>query len=459
MDGILRARYLLHGHRPSVHARPRGRTRRPRRGGGRPRRSPRCRDVRAVRSSHGRSGHAACHARVGPRGSDAPRGWFPDTRARTPPVRAGPALRVYPEALRVRPAAARSARTHPVVRCPWVGAVGGVVDLHPVSRSDPEAALMPGPFVHHIDPIIGTIGGVHLWWYGLSYSAGFLNAFLFLRRRRPSLGLSERSLYNLVLLLAIGVLLGGRSLVVFSNEWSFYREHPSLIPAVWIGGLATHGLIVGGAAGVFAFCILWKRPFRPIFDVLAVAAAVILGFGRIGNFIDGQIVGSLTSVPWAVRFPEADGFRHPVVLYDGFKNFLLVPLLIWVERRGAPPGRVAALFVFLYSVLRIPIDLLRDYPITTFGLPTGQAFNLIMVTVGLALMLKSLWRPTAGLPARHEPDAPAGWRRWAFIAVMVFAMVIPSDATRDVPERYGRRHPGLEHSAMYPNLPDDLGRR
>ena len=203
---------------------------------------------------------------------------------------------------------------------------------------------MPGPFVHNIDPIIATVAGVHLWWYGLSYSAGFLNAFLFLRRRREATrALGSDLCYSLVLLLSTGVLVGGRSLVVFSNEWSFYREHPALIPAVWIGGLATHGLIVGGAAGVLTFCVIRRRPFRPIFDVLAIAAAVILGFGRIGNFIDGQIVGSLTSVPWAVRFPEADGFRHPVVLYDGLKNFLLVPVLLFVRaarRAAGTRGRV-----------------------------------------------------------------------------------------------------------------------
>ena len=136
--------------------------------------------------------------------------------------------------------------------------------------------------------------------------------------------------------------------------------------------------------------------------MLAVAAALILGFGRIGNFIDGQIVGSLTSMPWAVRFPEADGFRHPVVLYDGLKNFLLVPVLLEIERRGAPPGRIAALFVFLYAALRIPIDLLRDYPITTFGLPTGQAFNVIMATVGLVLLLKSWLASRRGTSARRQ---------------------------------------------------------
>jgi phosphatidylglycerol:prolipoprotein diacylglycerol transferase len=300
---------------------------------------------------------------------------------------------------------------------------------------------------------------VHLWWYGLSYSAGFLNAFLFIRSRRASLGLSDQSVYSLVLMLATGVLLGGRSLVVFGNEWSFYREHPTLIPAIWIGGLATHGLIVGGAAGVMTFCLVRQRPFRPIFDVLAVSAALILGFGRIGNFIDGQIVGSLTTLPWGVRFPETDGFRHPVVLYDGLKNFLLVPVLLWVGRRGVPAGRVAALFVLLYAAFRIPIDLLRDYPISTFGLPTGQVYNVMMAIAGLAFVTKSWLRPGAALPPPPELPAPPAWRRWAFVAMLLFAMVIPSDATRDVPERYGRRHPGLEHTALYPNLPDDLSRR
>jgi phosphatidylglycerol:prolipoprotein diacylglycerol transferase len=310
-----------------------------------------------------------------------------------------------------------------------------------------------GPFVHQIDPIIGTVLGVHLWWYGASYAFGLLSAHLFLRRRRESLGLSLRSVYTLTLSLSMGVLVGGRSLVVFSNEWdSFYRGHPQLIPAVWLGGLATHGLVAGGALGVFAFCLATRRPFRPIFDVLAVAAAMILGFGRIGNFIDGQIVGGLTDVPWAVKFPEADGFRHPVVLYDGLKNFLLIPVLLWVRHRGAPPGRLAALFVLLYPSLRMPIDLLREYPIRTLGLPTGQTFNLIMAGVGAGLLIKSWLRPAIRLPVRADAPASPRWRRWAMAALLLATMVIPSDATRDIAERYGRRHPGLTHSQMYPPL-------
>jgi len=314
-----------------------------------------------------------------------------------------------------------------------------------------------GPFVHAIDPIIFSAFGLHAWWYGLSYSLGFLNAYLSLRRHRNRIGLSAALVLELTLSLTVGVLVGGRTLVVF-NEWGFYRDHAVLIPALWLGGLATHGLIGGGAAGVFLFCLMRRRPFRPIFDALAIPAAVILGCGRIGNFIDGQIVGSLTDVPWAVKFPEADGFRHPVVLYDGLKNFALIPCLLAVRRAGVPAGRLAALFVALYAGLRLPIDLLREYPLRLAGLPSGQAVNLLMALAGVALLVKNCLRPPlAGWREQPDPAAPADqraatWQQLTFAALLALSLVIPSDATRDIVARYGHRHAGLTHSAIYPAL-------
>lgn len=314
--------------------------------------------------------------------------------------------------------------------------------------------------VHRIDPILFTIAGIHLWWYGLSYTMGFLNAHLFLRRQRERLGLSLRSSYSLTLCLAAGVLIGGRALVVFDHEWDFYREHLTLIPAVWLGGMATHGLLAGGCLGVFAYCLARHLPFRPIFDALSIPAALIMGFGRIGNFIDGQIVGSITAVPWAVQFPEADGFRHPVVLYDGLKNFLIIPILLWARHRGAPPGRLAALFVLLYAGLRVPIDLLREYPVNALGLPTGQGNNVIMTVIGAVLFVVN-WRRYRNIPAGAirqvdalpaETDAAPRWRRAALALVLLFPLLIPSDATRDIPSLYGHRHSGLEYSAMYPRI-------
>lgn len=309
------------------------------------------------------------------------------------------------------------------------------------------------PYVHDIDPILFSVGGVHVWWYGLSYAAGFLNAHIFLRRTRERLGLSLQSVYDLTLCLAVGVLAGGRLLVVTVNEWPFYREHLQLIPAIWLGGLATHGLITGGAVGVMIFCVVHRTPYRPVLDALAVAAALILGFGRIGNFIDGQIVGSVTNVVWAVKFPEAAGFRHPVVLYDGLKNFMLVPLLLWVQRRGVPPGRSAATFLLLYPALRIPIDFFRDYHAETAA--TGQTLNIVMAIVGALLLLRNWMRanpPSSPAAKKRELRGALGWRRLAFAAVLAIPLIIPSDATRDVPSVYGKRHPGLAYSPMYQKI-------
>ena len=317
-----------------------------------------------------------------------------------------------------------------------------------------------GPWIHDVDPIIVTVFGVHLWWYGLSYSLGFLNAHVFFMRRRAELGLSAREVQELSLLLSIGVLVGGRLLVVY-NERAFYHDHLALIPAVWLGGLATHGLILGGLTGVVIFCLLRRKSMLVMLDALAIPAALILCVGRIGNFIDGQIVGSVTSVPWAVKFPDAEGFRHPVVLYDGLKNLLIVPVLMHARRRGVPPGGLAARFLFLYAFVRIFIDCFREYPLTMLGLPAGQTMNLLMSAAGIALLWRNRRRPLARMTASvaHENAAGMWWRRALFAVIAMGSMVIASDATRDIPAKYGKRHPGLEHSRLYPAIPNPPGER
>ena len=317
-----------------------------------------------------------------------------------------------------------------------------------------------GPYVHSIDPIIGSVFGMHLWWYGLSYAVGFSSILLFLVANRAELGFSRRRAYGLAIWVALGTLLGGRVVEVIFYEWPFYRSHPGLVPAYWLGGMATHGLLLGGTLGVAIFSWLYGRSFLLLTDVLAVSAAVILGAGRLGNFVDGQIVGSLTDVWWAVKFPDAEGFRHPVVLYDGLKNLLLIPLLLYVRRRHPPRGVVTGLFLFLYASLRIVVDAYREYPTTWLGIATGQALNIGVSVIGLLLLIRCLRRSgeaeDASSPVDHavEAEGPRGlwWRRLVFGALLLFSLTIPSDWTQDVPARYARRHPGLEHSTIYPAI-------
>lgn len=320
--------------------------------------------------------------------------------------------------------------------------------------------MLAATVVHRIDPVLLQIGDVCLWWYGLSYALGFLQIHLYLMRHRAHLAMSAREAAALGLTFAVAVLIGGRAVEVAFDEWPFYREHPALIPALWLGGMATHGLLAGAAAGTALVARLSGRSVLPLADALAVPGALLMGLGRIGNFIDGQIVGSVTDVPWAVQFPYAELPRHPVVLYDALKNLLLVPYLLHVRRTNPTPGAVAARFVFWYAFPRIFIDLLRDYPTHRLALGTGQTLNLVMAALGAALLYRSRLRRLGRL--RSHVAVPAGGatadvpmsaaQRVALGALLLFCLLIPSNWTQDIPAHYGARHPGLRHWWLYPPL-------
>jgi phosphatidylglycerol:prolipoprotein diacylglycerol transferase len=320
---------------------------------------------------------------------------------------------------------------------------------------------MIGGYVHSIDPVIADVAGLHLWWYGLGFSLGFLQIHRFLMRGRAPLGLSRREVWALSILTAAGVLAGGRTVEIAFDEWPFYRNHPWLMPAFWLGGMATHGLLVGAASATALFAVVWRKPFLALADALVVPGAFLMGVGRIGNFIDGQIVGTVTNVWWGVEFPYAGGFRHPVVLYDGAKNLLLMAFLLRVRKTSRTPGAAAARFVFWYALPRIFIDLFRDYPTHRFAIGTGQTLNLVMTAIGAVLLARSRLRrlgrlkATARSPMPLAPgrDAPPHWaQRVAFTGLLAVCLTIPSNWTQNVPVRYGHRHPGLTHSRLYPDI-------
>jgi phosphatidylglycerol:prolipoprotein diacylglycerol transferase len=262
---------------------------------------------------------------------------------------------------------------------------------------------MTSPFIHNIDPVIGQIGGMYLWWYGLSYTLGFLGLFYWLRTVRESLGMNVRHVYDLTILIALGVLIGGRAVEVIFYEWAYYSTHPLHIFWVWLGGMSTHGILLGGTLSAWLFCRLNQKSFLAMADELVIPVAFIMGLGRIGNFIDGQIIGSVTDVWWAVKFPDADGFRHPVVLYDGLKNLLLIPVLLLLRRMHPPRGVLLGAFLLGYGFFRIFIDFFREYRMELFGLPPGQEFNIGMGIIGTILIIWSIKRGRTGAKPLTSP--------------------------------------------------------
>jgi phosphatidylglycerol:prolipoprotein diacylglycerol transferase len=294
---------------------------------------------------------------------------------------------------------------------------------------------MSSGFTHDFDKVIAHVFGLPLCWYGAVYTVGFLGVFGWFALRRSRLGLSMAHVLDLSIAIAIGVLIGGRAFDILVYELDYYRGHPLQALNWWRGGLATHGVLLGALVSVQAFCRLRGKPFLQVVDELTVPAAFLLAVGRLGNFMEGGVIGTATQLPWAVHYPDLAEARHPVALYESVKNLLLVPVLVWVLRRH-PAGRgvALALFVFLYAVLRFWVDLLRDYEAYWLGLDTGQYFNLLMTCVGLALLFWAVRRarhfengPTAASVV-HSPVGPV--RPLVFACLCLYPLGIPTSWTQ-----------------------------
>ena len=299
-----------------------------------------------------------------------------------------------------------------------------------------------GPFVLNIDPVLLDIGGIKLWYYGLAYALGFFGIFLWLMKRRLTIGLPVNEVWDLSIIFAVSSLIGGRVFEIFVYEWDIFRMDPLEAFRFWHGGMASHGVILGALAGMFFFCLVYKRNVFVIADELVIPAALFLALGRIGTHINGEVYGYSTGVWWAVKFPYAEGFRHPVALYDGIKNLLLIPILLSVRRNVvAMPGMLMAHFIFWYGFLRLFVDYFRDYGPELFGISTGQYYNLLMVAVGLLIIRRFSRRrynrktdlntlrfvPAAILSKIPSQMNTANYcKAIIFIVLLLFSMVIPS---------------------------------
>jgi phosphatidylglycerol:prolipoprotein diacylglycerol transferase len=299
-----------------------------------------------------------------------------------------------------------------------------------------------------VDPVLAEVGPLQLWYYGLAYAIGLLTVDIWVWLKRERLGFDGRDVAEFSLLFAAGVLLGGRIFDVILYEWFYYKDNVWQIPSLWQGGMATHGVLLGAVVGTLLFCRLRGKSFLTIADEIVIPGAVLMALGRIGNHINGEVYGSITNVVWAMEFPYAEGCRHPVALYDGLKNLLLVPILLGVRSIGLrrngylPRGLMLGHFVLWYGLLRVFVDLFREYDSYWLGIGRGQYFNLVMAVVGLCIVVAARRRARAepGVVRRSPRKAPAFWsKRLAFYALVVLCLTIPSGWTQQVLEGFEAR--------------------
>ncbi len=252
------------------------------------------------------------------------------------------------------------------------------------------------------DPVALAIGPVAIRWYGLMYLAGFV-AFIVLGRRRaanqPWHGVAPADLDDLLFYGVLGVILGGRLGEVLFYQPAYYLAHPLEILAVWQGGMSFHG----GFLGVLVAMTLWGRKsgkgFWQTTDFIAPLVPLGLGFGRIGNFINGELWGRVAdaSLPWAMVFPRVDALpRHPSPLYQALgEGVLLFAMLWWFSSRRRAPRAVSAVFLIGYGIARFVAEFFREPDAGIFGhsyvISMGQWLSLPMIAFGAWL----LWRARA----------------------------------------------------------------
>jgi phosphatidylglycerol:prolipoprotein diacylglycerol transferase len=224
--------------------------------------------------------------------------------------------------------------------------------------------MIPYP---RINPEIFSIGPFHVRWYGVMYVLGFLAAYFIVQKqdRSRQIGLVGNTAQDLIFYLAIGLLVGARlGYIVFYDysEYLTYLKNPLEIIATWHGGMSFHGGLIGATIACWWFCRRRKLPFWAVVDSVTLTAPIGLGLGRIGNFINGELLGLPSNTPWAMVFPDGGPLpRHPSQLYEAIvEGPILFLLLWWLRKRHFRDGMMLVFFLFFYGVFRFFIEFFKE---------------------------------------------------------------------------------------------------
>ncbi len=247
----------------------------------------------------------------------------------------------------------------------------------------------------NIDPILIDLGPIRVSWYGLMYVLGFLASYLLVRyqMRKKDFGISRLEVENLFFYLILGLIIGARLGYVLFYDLKMYLADPLEIIAVWHGGMSFHGGLIGVLIVGVLFSWKNKKSFWKIADLFIVTVPVGLGLGRIGNFINGELYGRVTQVPWGMIFPKGGSLpRHPSQLYEsGLEGVVLFLILWFLKDRKLPEGGLLAVFLSFYGLFRFIVEFFRE-PDVQLGFilgpfTMGQILCSFMIVGGIVLFL------------------------------------------------------------------------
>jgi|TARA_B100001971_G_C18135536_1_gene507368 phosphatidylglycerol:prolipoprotein diacylglycerol transferase len=249
-------------------------------------------------------------------------------------------------------------------------------------------------FYHNINPVLLKLGPFEIRYYGLFFVLGFVIAYFMLNylAKKKKIELTKDDVSDYLLYLIIGTVAGARIFYVLIYNLKFYLANPLQIFAVWQGGLSFHGGLIGAVLAVIIFTKKRKFDFYELADLTVIPLALGLALGRIGNFTNGELFGRITNVPWAFKFSDAEGFRHPSQIYASLKNLLNFAVLWNLKNFKLPKGFLFWFFVTFYAFLRFIVEFFRQ-PDPQLGfffgfLSMGQILSIIMFPIGLYFLFR-----------------------------------------------------------------------
>lgn len=248
--------------------------------------------------------------------------------------------------------------------------------------------------------------GFSVHWYGIMYLLAFMTAAILLPhiQKYRKLHLTRDEWLTVLCYGIAGVIAGGRIGYVLLYEPAYFAQYPAKIFAVWEGGMASHGGFIGVAGALTIASFIMHIPAARLADIVTVPAAIGLALGRLGNFINQELYGTVTTLPWAISIPGVEGLRHPLQLYDMTGSLIIAAACLWhlKKTRDKGPGRTIAFFLILYGLMRFFLEYIREqqYPLVDLGilLSRGQLYTLPLLLLGMFLWV-GLWNHERAMQA------------------------------------------------------------
>ena len=242
-----------------------------------------------------------------------------------------------------------------------------------------------------MNPILLDLGYVQIKWYSLLLILAFIIGYFIALKIAKEKKIKKTIIESYFVYIILGAIIGARLFEVILYNPTYYLSNPIKVFYIWGGGITSHGAIAGMIISTLIFSKIHKIKFYTLADITVVPCALGATLVRIGNFINEELVGKTTSMPWGVNFKNYGGLRHPVQLYEAFTNFVLFIFLY--SKRKLKDGILFWSFLLIYSVFRLTIEFFKYFPehyglLDILGLNTAQWLSIIIIIISTIFLIK-----------------------------------------------------------------------